>query len=295
MKARVAFGLLAAAVLVVTPASLAAAASDDDIFGSHTTSEADGFVVDGERPYDPHDANPASSTSTATGPPKQYIQAPLCVSTTTRSDQSPTCPNGDPITMECLDGSQAELPWWVRTQDADGFWSEWQIYRDYLCPGEAALLAAIQREWTQLHPQPSDIGLQPNTGWVIATVPTVAMAADAPRVHQATLLGANVEIRATASGYRWDWGDGTHTQTSDPGRPYPHATLTHTYPHASDSARVALTTTWDGEYRINGGPWLPFDSTITSTSTPVDLTIYDPRSRLVDCDLNAQCRIPEGA
>ena len=67
--------------------------------------------------------------------------------------------------------------------------------------------------------------------------------------------------------------------------------MTHTYPHASDAATVALTTTWTGEYRVNNGPWLNFDSTINSASNPVPLTIYDPRSRLVDCDLDGKCRI----
>ncbi len=166
-----------------------------------------------------------------------------------------------------------------------------EVINDYFCPNDAPLLAAIEREWTQLKPQPSDIALQPNTGWVIATVPTVAMAADAPRLHAATLLGAAVDIRATASGYNWQWGDGSHTATTDPGRPYPNATLTHTYPHAPDAANVALTTTWTGEFRINGGPWQDFDTTINSASNPVALTIYDPRSRLVDCDLAGQCRV----
>jgi len=284
--------MIAAAFVALVAAIVPFAQGNDDWrdFTSHANDE--NYLVDGIGGANaPATANPASSTSTATGPPKQYIQAPLCVSTTTRSDQSPACPNGDPIEELCLDGSQAQLPWWFRTQGADGYWSEWQIYRDYTCPTDAPLLAAIQREWTQLHPQPSDIALQPNTGWVIATVPTVAMAGDATRLHQATLLGAAVDIRATASGYRWDWGDGSHTQTSDPGRPYPHATLTHTYPHASAAATVALTTTWTGQFRINGGAWMPFDSTITSASTPVNLVVYDPRSRLVDCDLQQHCRV----
>jgi len=281
----------AVAVTVASVVCLPASADDaEPNIGVHAGTSDETFDVDAILREVPS-GTVVNTSSTSDGPPTQYIQAPLCVSTTTRSDQSPACPNGDPIEELCLDGSQAQLPWWFRTQGADGYWSEWQIYRDYTCPTDAPLLAAIQREWTQLHPQPSDIALQPNTGWVIATVPTVAMAGDAPRLHQATLLGAPVEIRATASAYRWDWGDGSHTQTSDPGHPYPRATLTHTYPHASAAATVALTTTWTGQFRINGGAWMPFDSTITSASTPVNLVVYDPRSRLVDCDLQQHCRV----
>jgi len=233
-------------------------------------------------------ASPASSTSN--GPPTEYLRAPICVSVS-RQDLSPACPNNDPVLEYCIDGSEARYPLWRRTQNPDGTWTDWEFIEDYYCPGDAALIAAIETEWTQLQPQPSDIELQPNTGWVIATVPTVAMAGDAPRLHQATLLGADVEIVATASGYRWEWGDGSHTTTQDPGQPYPNATLTHTYPHAEDAATVALTTTWAGQYRVNGGAWHNFDSTINSASTPVDLVIYDPRSRLVNCDLDGNCRL----
>ncbi|MCR6711392.1 MAG: hypothetical protein NVV57_01305 [Demequina sp.] len=280
--------MLAATALALTIIAFGQVAADDPSFDDLTsggTYYVDAYQGSGDS------GTTGTTASNTSGPPTEYVRAPRCTSTIVRQDQTPTCPNNDPITMLCLDGSEAELPIWFRSQNPDGTWTDWSIVRDYYCPGDAALLAAIQHEWTQLQPQPSDINLEPNTGWVIATVPTIAMAGDAPRVHLATLLGANVEIRATASGYRWEWGDGSHTTTTDPGRPYPHATLTHTYPHAEDAATVALATTWSGEYRVNGGPWIDFDSTISSDSTPVDLVIYDPRSRLVNCDLENNCRI----
>jgi hypothetical protein len=279
--------IAASALFIGSPAL---GADDDPNFGGHGNTRGESFDVDGELNAHPTGTVVDSANNTS-GPPTQYVRAARCTSTIVRQDQTPTCPNNDPITVVCLDGSDAQLPVWARTQNADGTWTDWSIVRDYYCPGDAPLLAAIQREWTQLKPQPSDINLEPNTGWIIATVPTIAMAGDAPRLHQATLLGANVDIRATASGYRWEWGDGSHTTTTDPGRPYPNATLTHTYPHAEDAAQVSLATTWTGEYRVNGGPWIDFDSTISSSSTPVDLVIYDPRSRLVNCDLDNNCRI----
>jgi len=203
----------------------------------------------------------------------------------------PTCAVGEAFVQQCLDGTNALNPVWARTQQPDGSWSEWTALTWYQCPGDEALFAAIEREWSQLQPAPSVINLQPGNGWVIATVPTIAMADDAPRTHSTTLLGASVEIRATPSGYVWDWGDGERTTTTDPGRPYPNATVTHTYPHASGGARVALTTTWTGEYRVNGGAWVNFDSTIESAASPVMLAVHDPRSRLVDCDVTDSCRL----
>lgn len=280
-------GVVGIAIILIASTQSLVAATDPDIDGR---ADDGGLIVEGLG-NDDSSAAPASSSSGSDDRPVKRMPAPLCVSTRNRADLDPNCPNGDPIVEYCIDGSVAELPLWERTQNPDESWTEWSIVQMYTCPGDAPLLAAIEHEWTELRPQPSDIDLQPNTGWVIATVPTIAMAGDAPRLHAATLLGANVDIRATASGYRWQWGDGSHTTTTDPGSPYPNASLTHTYPHASDAATVALTTTWTGEFRVNGGPWRNFDSTITSDSTPVDLTIYDPRSRLVSCDLEDNCRV----
>lgn len=285
----IAVAIVIASLVTVGPA---AGAEDPPDIGVHQGTGTDSFDIHASLDGKPNGTVVASSNSGSNvEPPTEYVRAPLCWSTTTRSDQSPYCPNDDPIVQYCLDGSEAVLPTWRRTQDPDGNWGPWSIYRDYYCPNDAPLISAIEHEWTQLKPQPSAITLQPNTGWVIATVPTIAMAGDAPRLHSAVLLGANVDIRATASGYRWTWGDGSHTTTTDPGRPYPNATVTHTYPHASDAATVQLTTTWSGEFRINGGPWQPFTSTITSDSDPVPLTVYDPRSRLVDCTLEGVCHL----
>lgn len=256
---RALFLALGLAALLVS-ASSARADSDDDSFGGHTSAGGDDFVVDGSQ-----DSDPGSSSSTSDDP-----------------DSSPPPPE-DVVFTYCWDGSLSSataLP---------GDDNQVIVTRD--CPDFEAIAAAAEREWTTLHPIASQIQLQPNTGWVIATVPTVAMASDAVQTHQATLLGSDVTIRATASGYLWEWGDGEQTATTDPGAPYPFATVTHTYPHAADAATVALTTTWTGEFRVGTSAWFPFDATITSASTPVDLTIYDPRSRLVNCDLQGRCRL----
>lgn len=222
-------------------------------------------------------------------PPTQVIRAPACVSQIYRFDLGPGCINDDPIVETCLDGSPAQNPLWIRTQSADGVWSEWTALRWYTCAGDEALLAAIEREWSTLVPTPGDIALQPNTGWVFATVPTIAIADDSPRSHQATLLGADVEIEATPSSFTWTWGDGESTTTTDPGAAFPRETVTHTYARAVDAATVGLTTTWSGRYRINGGPWIAFDSTITSASPSVTIEVLKPRSRLVDCDTRQTC------
>jgi len=279
------------AILTLIGSLFAASVGDPDpSFGER--NDGDSYIVDGlGSSSGSSSANPASSSGGNNSlPPREFFRGPICASLNTRMDQSPLCPNDDPIIEYCIDGSEAVPPLWMR-EFINNAWTQWAVIESYTCPNDAPLISAIEHEWTQLKPQPSAITLQPNTGWVIATVPTIAMAGDAPRLPSAVLLGANVDIRATASGYRWTWGDGSHTTTTDPGRPYPNATVTHTYPHASDAATVQLTTTWSGEFRINGGPWQPFTSTITSDSDPVPLTVYDPRSRLVDCTLEGVCHL----
>ena len=161
----------------------------------------------------------------------------------------------------------------------------------YYCPDDAGLLAAIQNEWTSLEPVPSSIVLQPDTGWVYASVPTVAMADDQPRLHDVILLGTPVQIRATAATYTWTWGDGARTITDDPGSPYPGATNTHTYLYYEGPVDIGLTTTWTGEYSIRGGPWIDFTTTISTDTTPVPIDVLNPHHHLVDCQTGENCTI----
>ncbi|MDN4483780.1 hypothetical protein [Demequina lignilytica] len=173
------------------------------------------------------------------------------------------------------------FPLWMREQLADGTWSDWTLVSWYTCPSEGDLLALIEREWTQLRPEPSTVAVQPDGGWVYATVPTIAYAEDAPRLHGAVLLGADVTIRATPTRYTWRWGDGETLTTEDPGRPYPDATVSHAYGPTVTVATIALDTTWSGHYRIGDGTWEPFDTTITSTSAGPTLDVLHPRTHLV--------------
>ncbi|WP_062529054.1 hypothetical protein [Demequina rhizosphaerae] len=182
----------------------------------------------------------------------------------------------------CPGGMTPIAPLWMREQLADGTWTSWAVVAWYSCPSEADLFALIEREWTELRPYPSEVSLQPATGVVYATVPTIAMADDGLRHHSAVLLGADVDIRATPSTFTWAWGDGEQTTTSDPGAPYPDATVTHAYGRALDSATVTLTTTWAGEYRVADGTWSAFDTTIATTSPGITLAVLHPRAVLVE-------------
>ncbi|WP_084073781.1 hypothetical protein [Demequina sp. NBRC 110052] len=173
-------------------------------------------------------------------------------------------------------------------------WSAWSWIDWTLCVEPAGLLGAVRAEWTSLAPTPPPLNLQPNTGWVYTTVPTIAFTDDTPVIHDATLLGVPVRIRATPSEFTWTWGDGTSTSTADAGNPYPDYSLSHTYLYREGEVDVALETTWSGDYSVNGGPWIDITGTIRTHTGPVTIEVLDPQSRLVDCDLNNNCNIGAG-
>ena len=56
----------------------------------------------------------------------------------------------------------------------------------------------------------------------------------------------------------------------------------HVYREPGDYL-VELTTTWSGQFQVNGqGPWYPVTGTAQTTSPPYPETVVEARSRLVD-------------
>src|SRR5690606_40220894 len=98
-------------------------------------------------------------------------------------------------------------------------------------------------------------------------------------------------IRANPGAMTWTWGDGTTTITYDRGNPYPNQTLTHTYAYFEGDVVITLTSTWSGEYSLDGGTtWRPAPGTARTDSTPIPLTVYNPHTHIVACDTNGNCR-----
>lgn len=262
---------LAASIVVLT---LFASDAGDVDWGGRATDQD--FEIEGVR--DDIGSHPGASTVSTT--PREYLRDDVCWYTDGVMPAS-LCGAAPAPPFVCASGAIGTDPLWMREQLADGTWGPWVVLTWYGCPSEADLLAAIEREWTELRPEPTRISFQPDTGVVYATVPTVAIADDSTRLHAAQILGAAVTIRATPARFTWTWGDGESTTTTDPGRPYPNATVTHAYGRALDSASVSLTTTWTGEYRIGAGTWADFDTSIATTSPAVSLQVLHPRSVLV--------------
>ena len=227
-----------------------------------------------------------TSGSSSSSRVEEWIRAAVC-STWTVGSADPMCSEG--LGFVCDDGTAALNPWWMRYRRADGTWSAWAMMSTYQCPAEL-FARALARAWHEMPIAPNIVTIQPDTGWVLTTVPTIVYVDRAPRTRNVTLLGRPVTIRATASAYTWSWGDGSETVTTQPGAAYPNATVTHTYMYAERDVVVGLTTSWRGSYTTDGGAtWRSAPGVAHTTSTPIPVHVYNPHSERVDCDLNGNC------
>nr|WP_245195269.1 hypothetical protein [Kocuria subflava] len=100
-----------------------------------------------------------------------------------------------------------------------------------------------------------------------------------------TLAGYPVTVRVYPTEYTWDYGDGaTLGPTQLTGYPLDEdqwdtpTDTSHRYTDTGD-VQVTLSTTFEGEYSVAGGPWLAVDGTSTVTSTPVELSVWRAKVR----------------
>lgn len=119
------------------------------------------------------------------------------------------------------------------------------------------------------------IDLQPRTGRALLHVPLVLRTGTDVVVRETTVLGYPVTVRATPTTWTWDLGDGsTLGPTTDPGNPYPRATLTHAYDTPGEHS-ITLTTTYTGEYSIAGLPYRPVAGTASVVSAPTAVLVRE--------------------
>ena len=90
-----------------------------------------------------------------------------------------------------------------------------------------------------------------------------------------TLLGSRVDVRAEATSYRWNFGDGHSLTTDTPGRPYPAKDITHAYTDAHVTENPSVDVTYTVEFRVDSGAWRSIPDTITVNGPTVDLRIRE--------------------
>lgn len=102
----------------------------------------------------------------------------------------------------------------------------------------------------------------------------------APITRTVTLLGQRVTLEATPSRYRWEFGDGEATSTTEPGAPYPGLEVTHDYLRKG-TYRPRLATTYSGRYRVGNGGWRTIPGTVTVQGGAQALRAIEARPTLV--------------
>jgi hypothetical protein len=136
----------------------------------------------------------------------------------------------------------------------------------------------------------------PAEGWLPVNMVNVLHTDPAVQELSTVLLGTPVAVRATPVSYHWDLGDGNTIETTNPGEPYPSQSVSATYTQEG-WYDVTLTTTFTGQFSVDGGPWQDIDGTIEVASDPVPLYSKSLESRLVNPDVpvdeNADPWIPE--
>jgi len=190
------------------------------------------------------------------------------------------CP-GDPVVPlpEC--GNAATLPpLWERTVP-DAVAGGWRLVGWSVCARPADVTPAmVASAFRRLPLTPSVLVVQPGRGWVLVNKETVVHADGGPQTLATTILGIDVTIAATPTGYAWDFGDGATLATTDPGRPWPDGTLAHTYQRVG-GYRLGLTTTWSATYTLAGDPTVRDVPGTATTTGAVPLEVRERRAYLV--------------
>lgn len=152
-------------------------------------------------------------------------------------------------------------------------------------------LTLVLTQWRSLTWPAATMVIQPPDGETLVNLDTIFYTTSTQPVPQTvTLLGQTVEIEATPTSYTWHWttgddnattADRTPHTTSDPGAAHPHATITHRYTTARTTVHPSVDITYQGRYRVNGGPWQTIPEPRTITGTPSPLTILEATPTLV--------------
>jgi hypothetical protein len=218
-------------------------------------------------------------------PDVQYLPGPVnCLNQAPGTPETPACPSAVIASQAAPCPTGARLPlFWTRSRDAASVtgWTPWALVPG-ACPGNPGFPGITAADFQRLPLVPSAIHVEPPTGWTLVNLPTIVYASGEPQSLRTTVVGIGVTVRATPASFTWTFGDGSPPlATTDPGKAYPAATITHAY-LAAGVNRIRLVTQWNGEFLVDGSStWLPVTGTAETTSNSEPLTVYTAHSRLV--------------
>jgi len=275
--------LVFAAVLIATLPT-AAQAKREHLVGalvSEDQSAVDVNVQVGEAERLAHEASTDPEASRF-----EYQRAPLCnvnsaVPTTPLNGQCPPA-SGDAGPNDCGEDAVVD-PLWKRERSTPTSvdWSPWwQVDRGGCAADLLPVLTA--EEFRRLPLTAPALTMQPDRGWVLVNIETIVMTDPAEQNLRTELLGHGIDVVATPTRYRYDFGDDLDPLiTTSPGHPWPDHDTFHIYMRPG-TREITLTTTWKGRYRVDGSPvWRDVDGTAQTSTTSAPFEVQERRSHLV--------------
>ncbi len=180
------------------------------------------------------------------------------------------------------------------TQQPDGSWTPGAPQCNVV-PGQAARpqvtaqMATDEARRLLPHPDIRTTGGNSPTLVNIETVFWIDTPADRT-LGMVALLGYQVSLRAHVTQVSWDFGDGSTDTTDNPEPAYrsdnPCDTVTcadyygHTYRDVG-APTITATITWNGQYRVDGGPWIDIVGTVSAPATSTTINVRQARGILV--------------
>jgi len=100
-------------------------------------------------------------------------------------------------------------------------------------------------------------------------------------VDPARMNGYQIDVRVKLVSFIWNFGDGqTFGPTTSEGGVYPSGNITHRY-LGGGAFPSSVTTTFGGDFRINGGDWAPIPNTATVPGPATAVTVRTAEAQLV--------------
>lgn len=178
---------------------------------------------------------------------------------------------------ECEDGAPL-LPIWRRLRTSE----TWELQVGWHRP-EDLLPRVTQEDFQRMTIPAAPAHMQPDGGPVLVNKKTIVYTDADVQTLRTDLLGYGVDIEATPVSYSWDFADGQPPLvTTSQGHRYPDHDVFSTYFHPG-TARITLTTTWTGRYRVDIDPlhkWREIDGNAFTTSTTPDFEVVELRGHL---------------
>ena len=155
---------------------------------------------------------------------------------------------------------------------------------EYASSSPARTITVTRSEFADMPIKPLQANAGPADGWLPVNMTNVLHTDPAIQELSTELLDTPVAIRAIPTSFHWDLGDGNTITTTNPGKPYPSETVSAAYTQEG-WYDITLTTTFSGQFSVNGGEWQDIDGTIEIASDPVPIYSKSLESKLVNSDI----------